>query len=152
MARYPEADPAFWVVSERDNPRWRRTRGSLTHKVRGWARYGMVWRLARSDCRSWRQRVGKAMRHSAYDLSDWLIDWLFYLFIYLFFIIYLFIYLFFFYLFIYFCLMPYYLYCLPQILDLFYFQKQNDCLVQNEIHLFITHSINNDSSNTMPTY
>ena len=27
VARYPEGDPACWVVSERDNPGWRRPRG-----------------------------------------------------------------------------------------------------------------------------
>ena len=27
VAQYPEANPAYWAVSERDNPAWRRLRG-----------------------------------------------------------------------------------------------------------------------------
>ena len=36
VAYYSEADPASLVISERDNPKWRRPRD--THKVRGWGK------------------------------------------------------------------------------------------------------------------
>ena len=72
VARFPETDPAFRVVSERDNPEWRRPRGRPRSSWLGQVHasceelLGMgrepAWRLAREDRRGWRQRVGEAMR------------------------------------------------------------------------------------------
>ena len=71
VARLPEVDPAHRVVSERDNPEWRRPRGrpqnSWLRKVDescGLLGIGRVaaWRLARRDPRAWRQRVSAATR------------------------------------------------------------------------------------------
>ena len=39
VARYPEADPTCRVVSERENPEWRRPRGPPTKFVAGESRY-----------------------------------------------------------------------------------------------------------------
>ena len=70
VARYPKADPAYRVVSERDNPAWRRPR---EHPQNSWlcqvdASYWELlnmgrepaWRLARRDRQGWRCRVGEA--------------------------------------------------------------------------------------------
>ena len=84
VACYPEADPAYWVVSERDNPAWRRPRG---HPQNSWLqqvdasclellsmRRVPAWRLVRCDRREWRHRVGKTTHPLAYAPYDWLTD------------------------------------------------------------------------------
>ena len=71
VARLPEVDPAHRVVSERDNPEWRRPRGrpqnSWLRKVdESLGRLGLgrraAWGLAGGDPRAWRQRVSAATR------------------------------------------------------------------------------------------
>ena len=84
VTRYPEADPASQVISERDNLEWRRPRGrqqsSWLEQVDAscWELIGMgrelAWGLARGDRQSWRRRVGEATRPSAYASNDWLIE------------------------------------------------------------------------------
>ena len=76
VARYPEADPAFRVGSERDNPTWRRSRGRPQNSrlwqvdVFCWESLGMgrdpTWRLGRRDRQGWHRKVGEALRPSAY--------------------------------------------------------------------------------------
>ena len=80
VARYPEVDPAFRVVSERDNPAWRRPRGrprtSWLGQVDASCREllnmgrGPAWRLARDNPREWRRRGGVATRPPAYAPYD----------------------------------------------------------------------------------
>ena len=80
VACYPEADPASWVVSERDNLWWRRSRGRPQSSWLGqvdascWELLGMgkrfAWRLARFDHRSWCWRVGEATCLSVYASND----------------------------------------------------------------------------------
>ena len=63
VARYPEADPAYRVVSIRDKTTWRRPRGrpqnSWLQQVDAscWESLGMrrepAWRLARRDRQGW---------------------------------------------------------------------------------------------------
>ena len=83
VARYPEADLAYRVVSVRDNPTWRRPRGrpqiSWLRQVDAscWESLGMgrepAWRLARRDRHECRCRAGEATRPPAYAPHDWLI-------------------------------------------------------------------------------
>ena len=79
VARYPEVDPAHRVVSERDNPVWRRPRGrpqlSWLEQVESCQQLlrmgrGPAWRLARRNPRVWRRRVGDATRPPAYAPYD----------------------------------------------------------------------------------
>ena len=80
VAGYPEADPAYWVVSVRDNPTWRRPRGrpqnSWLWQVDAfcWESLGMgkepAWRLVRRDRHEWRRRVGAATLSPAYAPHD----------------------------------------------------------------------------------
>ena len=76
MARYPEANPAYRVVSERGNLTWRRPRGlpqnSWLRQVDAscWESLGMgrepAWRLARRDRHEWLRRISEATRPPAY--------------------------------------------------------------------------------------
>ena len=71
VAHYPEADPAYQVVSERDNPAWRRPKRcpqkSWLQQVDAscWQLLSMdresAWRFARHDYHEWRHRVGEVM-------------------------------------------------------------------------------------------
>ena len=80
VARYPEADPACWVVSVRDSPTWRRPRGrpqnSWMRQVDAscWELLGIgretAWGLARRDRQEWRRRVGEDTRPPAYAPHD----------------------------------------------------------------------------------
>ena len=71
VARYPEADPASQIVSERDNLGWRRARGRPQSLWLGqvnascWELLGMGKGLSWSDRQSWHQRVGEATCLSA---------------------------------------------------------------------------------------
>ena len=69
-AQYMEVDPTYRVVLERDNPTWRRPRGS-PQNLWLWQVNGSCWellgtgresarRLARRDRQEWRHRVGEA--------------------------------------------------------------------------------------------
>ena len=74
MTRYPEGDPASWVVSERDNPEWRGPRGRPQSSWLGqvdascWELLGMgrvlAWELARGD------RRGRTACPSVYASND----------------------------------------------------------------------------------
>ena len=76
VARYPEADSASWVISERDNPEWRRPKGRPQSSWLGqvdascWELISMGWGLARADRQSWRQRIGEATHLSVYAPND----------------------------------------------------------------------------------
>ncbi len=80
VARFPEVDPAYRAVFERDNPVWRRPRerpqSSWLRKVNEscWDVLGMgmgsACRLARRKPREWRRRVGEATRHPASAPND----------------------------------------------------------------------------------
>ena len=80
MARYPEADPACQVISERENPQWKRPRGRPQSSWLGqvdaacWELLGMgrglTWALAHDDCQGWCWRVGDMTRPTAYALID----------------------------------------------------------------------------------
>ena len=80
VARFPEVDPAYRVVSVRDNPTWRRPRGRpqsswlgqvdvSCRKLLGMGREP-AWRLARGSRTDWRRRVGEATRPPAYAPND----------------------------------------------------------------------------------
>ena len=79
VARFPEADPAHRVISERVNPGWRRPRGrprnswleQIDHSCHEILRGGRVaaWRVARRDPREWSRRVSEAMRPTAFAPS-----------------------------------------------------------------------------------
>ena len=73
VTRYPDANPAYRVVSERDNPAWKRPRRRPQNSwlqpavdACRWESLGMgrepAWRLARRDRQGWRHRVGEATR------------------------------------------------------------------------------------------
>ena len=76
VACYPKADPAYQVVSERDNLAWRRPRGRLQSSwlrqvdVSCWESLSMgkepAGRLGRRDRQGWRCKVDKATRPPAY--------------------------------------------------------------------------------------
>ena len=76
VARFPEVDPAYRVVSVRDNPEWRRPRGrpqsSWLEQVDRSCRelFGMgrvpAWRLAGGNPREWSRRVSVATRPPGY--------------------------------------------------------------------------------------
>ena len=83
VARYPKADSACQVVSERDNLEWRRPRG---HQQSSWLGQvnascwellsmgrGPAWRLAQDDHWGWHWRVGEMTCHLGVYLQ-WLID------------------------------------------------------------------------------
>lgn len=76
VARFPEDDPTYRVISERVDPGWRRPRGrprnswlkqvdQICQDVLGVGR-NAAWRLARRDPRRWSQRLGAAKRSHAY--------------------------------------------------------------------------------------
>ena len=80
VARYLEADPAYRLVTERNNLRWRRPRGrqqsswlgqvdTFCSMLLGMGR-AFAERLALGDHESWRRRVGEAMHPSAYAPND----------------------------------------------------------------------------------
>ncbi len=78
--RFPEVDPAYWAVFERDNPGWRRPRGRPQSSWLGkvdescWGVPGIgkgpACRLARRNPREWRRRVDEATRHPVYAPDD----------------------------------------------------------------------------------
>ena len=80
VARYPEVNPAFRVVSERDIPAWRRPRGRPRTSWLGqvdascWELLNMgrgpAWRLAWKNPRDWRHRVGVATHPWRMPLLD----------------------------------------------------------------------------------
>ena len=67
-----------WIISERDNPEWRRPRERPQSLWLGEV-YASCWELidvgrglAPGDRQSWRQRIGKEMHLLAYDPNEWL--------------------------------------------------------------------------------
>ncbi len=75
VARFPEVDPAYQAVFERDNPGWKRPRGRPQSSWLGkvdescWDILGMgrwpACRLAWRHPREWRRRVGEVTHHPA---------------------------------------------------------------------------------------
>lgn len=80
VAHHPDDDPAYRIVSERDNSAWKRPRGrpqrSWLWQVDAFCRKLLsigrdsVRGLVRRDCREWRHRVGEAVCSTVYAQRD----------------------------------------------------------------------------------